>query len=76
MILPESQREKDDFEKLFPIFTDVIKNPSFPQVEVEKRKQRWVAELEQDRESPRRVIRNYFKILESVGQFCFPTLVL
>ena len=52
--------KKDDFEKLFPIFADVIKNPSFPQVEVEKRKQRWIAELEQDRESPRRVIRNYF----------------
>ena len=52
--------KKDDFEKLFPIFADIIKNPSFPQVEVEKRKQRWIAELEQDRESPRRVIRNYF----------------
>ena len=51
---------KDDFEKLFPIFVDVMKNPTFPQVEVEKRKQRWIAELEQDRESPRRVIRNYF----------------
>ena len=52
--------KKDDFEKLFTIFADVIKNPSFPQVEVEKRKQRWIAELQQDRESPRRVIRNYF----------------
>jgi predicted Zn-dependent peptidase len=52
--------KKEDFEKLFPIFADVIKNPSFPQVEVEKRKQRWIAELEQDRESPRKVIRNYF----------------
>ena len=52
--------KKDDFEKLFRIFADVIKNPSFPQVEVEKRKQRWIAELDQDRESPRRVIRNYF----------------
>ena len=52
--------KKDDFEKLFPIFVDVIKNPTFPQIEVEKRKQRWIAELEQDRESPRRVIRNYF----------------
>jgi zinc protease len=52
--------KKDDFEKLFPIFSDIIKNPTFPQVEVEKRKQRWIAELEQDRESPRRVIRNYF----------------
>ncbi len=52
--------KKDDFEKLFPIFADVIKNPTFPKVEVEKRKQRWIAELGQDRESPRRVIRNYF----------------
>jgi len=52
--------KKDDFEKLFPIFADVIKNPSFPLAEVEKRKQRWIAELDQDRESPRRVIRNYF----------------
>ena len=52
--------KKDDFEKLFPIFADIIKNPSFPQLEVEKRKQRWVAELQQDRESPRKVIRNYF----------------
>jgi predicted Zn-dependent peptidase len=51
---------RDDFEKLFPIFADVIKNPSFPHAEVEKRKQRWIAELGQDRESPRRVIRNYF----------------
>jgi zinc protease len=52
--------KNDDFEKLFPIFADVIKNPTFPHVEVEKRKQRWIAELEQDRESPRRVIRSYF----------------
>jgi zinc protease len=52
--------KKDDFEKLFPIFSDVIKNPTFPKVEVEKRKQRWIAELDQDRESPRRVIRSYF----------------
>lgn len=51
---------KDDFEKLFPIFADVIKNPTFPQVEVEKRKQRWIAELDQARESPRSVIRSYF----------------
>lgn len=51
---------KVDFEELFPILADVIKNPSFPQVEVEKRKKRWIAELEQDRESPKRVIKNYF----------------
>ena len=51
---------KNDFDKLFPIFADVIKNPTFPQVEVDKRKQRWIAELEQAKESPRSVIGNYF----------------
>ncbi len=51
---------KNDFDKLFPILADVIKSPSFPKVEVEKRKQRWIAELDQDRESPRRIIGNYF----------------
>lgn len=51
---------KKDFDQLFPIFADILKNPSFPQVEIDKRKQRWIAELYQDRESPRRVIGNYF----------------
>ncbi|MBT8380006.1 MAG: insulinase family protein [Ignavibacteria bacterium] len=55
--------KKNDFEKLFPIFVDVIKNPSFHQFEVEKRIKRWIAELEQNKESPRRVIRNYFNKL-------------
>lgn len=54
---------KKDFDELFPVFTDVIKNPTFPQVEVDKRKQRWIAELEQDKESPRSVIGNYFNKL-------------
>ncbi|MBT8392726.1 MAG: insulinase family protein, partial [Ignavibacteriaceae bacterium] len=33
------------------------------QFEVEKRIKRWIAELEQNKESPRRVIRNYFNKL-------------
>ena len=52
--------KKGDFDQLFPIFADVIKNPSFPKTEVDKRIQRWVAELEQAKESPRGVIGNYF----------------
>ncbi|MBT8385773.1 MAG: insulinase family protein [Ignavibacteria bacterium] len=52
--------KKNDFDKLLPVFVDVITNPSFSQSEFDKRKQRWLAELEQDRESPRRVIRSYF----------------
>jgi predicted Zn-dependent peptidase len=52
--------KNDDMDKLLPLFVDVITNPTFPQSEFDKRKQRWLAELEQDKESPRRVIRSYF----------------
>ena len=52
--------KNDDFDKVLPVFVDVITSPTFPQVEFDKRKQRWLAELEQERESPRRVIRSYF----------------
>ncbi len=52
--------KKDDLDKLLPVFVDVVINPSFPQNEFDKRKKRWLAELEQDKESPRRVIRSYF----------------
>ena len=52
--------KEDDVDKLLPIFVDVVTNPSFPQNEFDKRKKRWLAELEQDKESPRRVIRTYF----------------
>jgi predicted Zn-dependent peptidase len=53
--------DKKDFDKLFPIFVDVIKNPAFPKPEVDKRIQRWVAELEQAKESPRSIIGNYYQ---------------
>lgn len=52
--------KKDDIDKVLPIFTDVISNPTFPQNEFDKRKQRWLAELDQAKESPRSVIRSYF----------------
>ena len=52
--------KKTDLDKLLPIFVDVITSPVFPREEVDKRKQRWIAELEQDKQSPRRVIGNYF----------------
>ncbi len=55
--------KKSDLEKLLPIFVDVITNPTFPQEEVDKRKKRWLAELEQAKESPRRVIGSYFEKL-------------
>jgi len=52
---------KKDFDQLFSIFVDVIKNPTFPKTEVDKRIQRWTAELEQVKESPRSVIGNYYQ---------------
>ena len=52
--------KKTDLDKLLPIFIDVITHPAFPKEEINKRKQRWLIELEQDKQSPRRVIGNYF----------------
>jgi predicted Zn-dependent peptidase len=52
--------KKSDLDRVLPIFVDVITNPTFPPEEFDKRKQRWLVELEQARESPRRVIRSYF----------------
>ncbi len=52
--------KKSDLDKVLPIFVDVITNPTFPQEEFDKRKKRWLNELEQAKESPRRVIGSYF----------------
>lgn len=51
---------KDNSETLFHVIKDVIMNPTFPEIEIEKRKQRWIAELDQAKESPRSVIGSYF----------------
>ncbi len=51
---------KQHQEILLPIFQDVIINPTFPDNEIEKRKQRLLVELDQAKESPRQVIRSYF----------------
>jgi zinc protease len=52
---------KDNQDEMLPIIKEVIANPVFPENEFEKRKQRWLVELEQDKESPRNVISSYFK---------------
>lgn len=51
---------KDNTETLLPIVMEIIQHPLFPESEIEKRKQRWVAELDQAKESPRSVIGSYF----------------
>jgi zinc protease len=51
---------KDNIETLLPLIKEIILNPSYPKEEIEKRKQRWIAELDQAKESPRSVIGSYF----------------
>jgi predicted Zn-dependent peptidase len=55
-----TQFMKDDIHKLLPVIKDVITNPTFPEEEIIKRKQRWIAELDQAKESPRQVIGAYY----------------
>ncbi len=55
-----TQFMKEDVGTLLPVIKDVIVNPVFPQSEIEKRKQRWIVELDQAKESPRQVIGSYF----------------
>ena len=55
-----TQFMKDDLEKFLPVIKDVIINPIFPEEEITKRKQRWIAELDQAKESPRQVIGAYY----------------
>lgn len=54
---------KDYFDELLKVFAEVILQPKFDENELAKRKQRWIAELEQAKESPRSVIGNYFNRL-------------
>lgn len=51
---------KDNLNDLMPVLKDVIINPIFPGDEIIKRKQRWIAELDQAKESPRQVIGAYY----------------
>lgn len=55
-----TQFMKDDLNKLLPVIKEVIANPTFPEEEITKRKQRWIAELDQAKESPRQVIGAYY----------------
>ncbi|MEO8230891.1 MAG: pitrilysin family protein [Ignavibacteriota bacterium] len=55
-----SQFMKEDLDKLLPVIKDVIINPTFPEEEITKRKQRWIAELDQAKESPQEVVGAYY----------------
>lgn len=51
---------KDNTEILLPVISEMIMHPVFPNEEIDRRKQRWTAELDQAKESPRSVIGSYF----------------
>ncbi len=55
-----TQFMKDDFYNLLPVINEVMTTPIFPEEEIVKRKQRWMAELDQAKESPRQVIGTYY----------------
>lgn len=55
-----TQFMKDDLDKLLPVIKEVMTIPTFPEEEIVKRKQRWIAELDQAKESPRQVIGYYY----------------
>ncbi len=50
----------DNTETLLPVIKEIIINPLFPENEIERRKQRWLVEIDQNKESPRSVIGSYF----------------
>ena len=54
---------KEHANELLPIIKEVISSPTFPEEEIIKRKQRWLAELDQAKESPRAVIGSYYNKL-------------
>src|SRR5512139_2020781 len=55
-----TQFMKENTETLLSVVKEIILSPTFPAEEIEKRKQRWIAELDQAKESPRSVIGSYF----------------
>ncbi|WP_035387326.1 M16 family metallopeptidase [Ferrimonas senticii] len=55
-----SQFQSKDITTMLALLADVAINPSFPAAEVVKARDRYVAQLAQQKESPRAVIGNYF----------------
>ncbi len=51
---------KEDIDKLLPVIKEVMTDATFSEEEIAKRKQRWIAELDQAKESPQQVIGSYY----------------
>jgi zinc protease len=55
-----TQFMKENTETLLSVVKEIILSPTFPDEKIQKRKQRWIAEIDQAKESPRSVIGSYF----------------
>jgi len=55
-----TQFVKENTETLLSVVKEIILSPTFSDDEIQKRKQRWIAEIDQAKESPRSVIGSYF----------------
>ena len=55
-----TQFMKENTETLLSVVKEIILAPTFPDEEIQKRKQRWIAEIDQAKESPRSVLGSYF----------------
>ena len=55
-----TQFMKENTETLLSVVKEIILSPTFQDDEIQKRKQRWIAEIDQAKESPRSVIGSYF----------------
>jgi zinc protease len=55
-----TQFMKENTEALLSVVREIVLSPTFPDEEIQKRKQRWIAEIDQAKESPRSVIGSYF----------------
>jgi zinc protease len=58
---------KVDQDSLLPILRDAVVSPAFNQAEFDKHKTRYLAQLEQQKESPRQVIKSYFNEMLYAG---------
>lgn len=52
-----------DAVTLLPVIKEILTDPVFPDTEIQKRKSRWIAQLDLAKESPRSVIAGYFNKL-------------
>ncbi len=68
-----AQFARDDMAQLLPLFAEVVQQPSFNSAELDKLRERSINNLKQAKESPRRVVQNYYRsMLFGNGAYAIP----